>query len=138
MPFEAFWTKYEDKFFDENLEHKADAINMLIGEKVFDEIADDIKEPDAVNKVLDHEFTTWNMLSQNARTLTKYNKKDQLHCVVSGFGEQFTLVSPYQRSGVQAGVPSVSKGEDGKEEEVICPADHSHMNILDAHRPKTP
>lgn len=63
MPFEDFWNKYLDKFLDENLSNKPDATNMLIGEKVFDAIAGDIKEPDAVNKVLDYEFTTWNMLS---------------------------------------------------------------------------
>lgn len=87
VPFASFWQKYEEKYGDENLENKNDAINMLVGEKVFDAIAGDIKEPNTVNKVLDHEFTTWNMLSQSTRTMTKYNKQDVLHCVVSGFGE---------------------------------------------------
>lgn len=87
VPFEAFWHKYVDKFYDENLDQKHEAFNMLIGEKVFDAIAGDIKEPDAVNIALDYAYTSWNMMSQNSRTMTKYNKQDLLHCVVSGFGE---------------------------------------------------
>ena len=35
VPFEVFWNKYVDKYSDDNLDNKNDAMNMLIGEKVF-------------------------------------------------------------------------------------------------------
>jgi hypothetical protein len=60
-----------------------------------------------------------NMMSPGSMTMTRYNYKDLLHCVVTaGEGERVTLVSPYQRGGMEVGRPiSVPKvpldGADG-------------------------
>ena len=77
-----------------------------------------------------------NMISPGARTLTHYNKKDLLHCVVAGHGEHFTLVSPYQRTGVEAGQETTFENDQGQREQVPCPPDFSHKLILDAVKPK--
>lgn len=66
----------------------------------------DIKEPRSVDVILDHEYTAMNMMSPGASTMTRYSYKDLLHCsVVAGEGERVTLVSPYQRGGLEVGRP---------------------------------
>lgn len=57
--------------------------------------------------LLEHSHTTFNALSQNFRSLATSNSMDNLHCVVSGAGEQISLVTPYLRSGLQSGVSKV-------------------------------
>jgi len=45
------------------------------------------------------------MMSQGAHTMTKYDRRDFLHCIVAGPGERVTLGSPYQRPAIQPGFP---------------------------------
>jgi len=65
--------------------------------------------------------TTMNILSQGAHTMTKYDRNDILHCIVSGPGERVTLVSPYQRPGIEPGRPRKHKDQNGQERDAQIP-----------------
>jgi len=48
--------------------------------------------------------------------MTKYDRNDILHCIVSGPGERVTLVSPYQRPGIEPGRPRKHKDQNNGQE----------------------
>ena len=84
-----FMEAYIGKFFDKKLRNPLDTTNLFM------ELKRDLHEPDAVNIAFDYERTTWSLMSRNAKTMTRYNHEEMLHCVVAGAGEHFTLASPY-------------------------------------------
>ena len=66
-------------------------------------------------------------------TTTKSSKDDLLHCVAVGQGEKVSLVSPYQRINMEAGMPYVYSNEkDGVEEEVPIPPNYSFKDLVTA------
>ena len=100
MTINSFLDLYLYKFYDTMLRSVLDATNLFFEEPVPEKLKNDFSEPDAINVALDLESVTWSLMSRSAQTMTRYNDAEMLHCVVSGEGEHFTLVSPYQRRGI--------------------------------------
>ena len=118
------------KFHDDNLKDPRDVVDILTWQEVFDSMKEDIYEPDAVNIVLEHDYTTFNMLSQGTQTLAKTNGKDVLHCIAAGHGERISLVSPYQRIAIQAGYPTqFTHPETGVAEDINIPTNFSFRDL---------
>lgn len=90
---------------NEKLEDPRDACNIIDGMEIPDALKDDIEEPGVIKIALNHKKTTLNMKSQGTMTLTQTKKDDLLHCVVAGQGEKISMVSPYQRLNIEAGLP---------------------------------
>ena len=128
--FATFLNEFEVKFKDVNLKRKSDVKDIVYRHPLPSELAADIFEPEAVNKVLEYNRTTISILSQDFINLATYNKEDSLHCVVSGLGELVTLVSPYQRFGINAGRPAkVENPETKKVEDVHISRQYSFMEL---------
>ena len=72
------------KYHDPNLEDPRDVIDIVEGQELPDELFGDIEEPGVLKIALEKKKTTLNMRSQGTMTVTKTNKDDLLHCVVSG------------------------------------------------------
>lgn len=139
MRFNAFIEEYLTKFTDGTTPEPRDIVDVLDQQEIFDQLKDDLTEPDAVNIALEHEYTTFNMLSQGTQTLGKSNKADVLHCIASGHGERVTLVSPYQRIAVQAGFPTqFTNPETGESEDVHIPASFTFKDLSDARASEDP
>lgn len=63
MRFNTFIEDYLAKFADANTPEPRDIVDVLDQQEIFDQLKDDIREPDAVNIALEHEYTTFNMFS---------------------------------------------------------------------------
>jgi hypothetical protein len=70
-----------------------------------------------------------NMMSQGSMTQTRTSNKDLLHCVASGFGEKVSLVSPFQRHGMEAGHPFIMDSDKSGQDEVHIPNNFSFKDI---------
>jgi len=98
----------------------------------------DITEPNAVNKVLELEETTWNVMSQSSQTLATQIGKDRLHCLVGGYGSRVTLVNAFQRVGMKVGdkkqlqVPDMEEGLV----EVSLPNEYSFVDMNHQYPPQ--
>lgn len=62
------------KHKDEKLREPRDVFDIIYQQEIFDQLKDDISEPDAVNIALELDHTTFNILSQRAMTLTQSSK----------------------------------------------------------------
>lgn len=82
-----------------------DICNIINDEDLPEQLLSDIEEPEVLKIALNKKKTTMNMYSQGTMTVTKSNKDDLLHCIVSGQGEKVSLLSPFQRINIDAGEP---------------------------------
>ena len=129
--FNKFMEEYYVKFGDKNIRHKGSVKNIIYRQPLPQELADDLVEPEALNKAFNLEHITYNILSQDFQNLATFNSEDQLHCVVSGIGETISLVSPYQRLGVKAGQPvTIKNPETKKDEELNIPNHYTFIELV--------
>lgn len=63
MRFNTFIDEMLSKFKDKSIPEPRDIANILDQQEIFDQLKGDIREPDAVNIALEHEYTTFNMFS---------------------------------------------------------------------------
>jgi len=61
--FNTFIDEMLSKFKDKSIPEPRDIANILDQQEIFDQLKGDIREPDAVNIALEHEYTTFNMFS---------------------------------------------------------------------------
>lgn len=136
--FKAFIDKYLSKWSVERENYDVrDTVDLFWQQPIPAQFEKDLTEPDAVNVVLEHESTTWNAMGQATQTLAKAETKDKLHCTIGGNGERISIVSPFQRIGMQIGSTKVLNHPEMEQPvEVSLPNYHSFTDLNRAEVPR--